>query len=321
MDILHSLLGLTSQWWFWLVLAASLMFASGNYIDELLLDEFEQPIGVLVIISGLFGLVLMSTFATMSLFMESQTIHMPFADIAGGILVGLLEMSWLIPYLYATERRGALVAGPLFQGVPVIAFVLEACGGNIPPMLQIVGALSIVIGGIILSIEEEENEYGEIDRSIDWITVGLMSLSVFLVAIIYVLFRGVAESSNYVGVGFWSGLGMLMATIIIFIGWKPYREEFQGFLKRMNGKAIGIQFFNECLDAGGAYLNHLANLLGPSVMVVSAFNAAQPIFIGLIAVFLYRNQQQATSWGKMLSITISIVLIAAGTIFIAIGEK
>lgn len=325
MDIIVSLQNLLAQWWFWLVIGASVMFAAGNYIDELLLDKFEQPVGVLVIISGLFGRVLMLVFAALAFYVDGATLALSNKELLQAVLIGVLELLWVIPYLYATNRRGAMIAGPLFQGVPVIAFALEAWLGSIPLPVQIVGALLIVSGGILLSIEEGEDENGKSTRKVDWITLGLMTLAVFMVAVIYVLFRDMAESNNYVGVGFWSGLGMSLTAGAIWRVYRPYRHDFDAFCRNVDAKAVSTQLLNEVMDTGGAYLNHLANLLGPSVMVVSAFNAAQPIFIGLIGLGLGALgvgglSVGKTNWKTVAVIVLSIFLIATGTVLVAFGE-
>ena len=322
MDILTSVLRLLAEPWVLLVLVASVMFAIGNYIDELLLVKYDQPVGTLVIISGLFGLVLMAVFAGIALTIGTQ-LMLPTPILLQAVGVGVLELLWVIPYLYATERRGAMIAGPLFQAVPVIALGFEAMYGVIPPLMQIGGAALIILGGVLLSIEREEAENGETSHSIDWITVGLMTLSAIIVALIYVLFKDAAEGeTGYVAVGFWTGMGMLLTGIIIWLVWSPYRRDFNSFCRNANKKAFGIQFVNEIMDAGGAYLVHLANVIGPSVMLVTAFNATQPIAIGLIGALLgYFGIKHSGTGSKVswLLIGAAIVLIALGTVLIAFG--
>jgi len=321
-DIIYATLGLLTEPWVLLVLVASVMFAAGNHIDEELLKK--QKIGTLVIISGLFGSVLMAIFFAAS-FVTDYTITLSSADRLKAIGVGVLELLWVIPYLLATDRRGAVVAGPLFQGVPVIVFGLEAMGGIIPPVVQIGGALLVVLGGILLSIEKEEDEDGKTSHTFDWRTFGLMAVSVFIVALIYVWFKDVTEDeTRYVAVGFWSGLGMLLAGAITWLVYSPYRRDFNAFAKNVDGKAFSLQFFNELMDAGGVYLVHLANLkaasLGVAAGVVTSFTASQPIAIALLGALLvffgYKQpEENRMSW---LLIGTAILLITAGTVLIAL---
>lgn len=320
---------LLGQGWVLLVLLASLMFAIGNYVDELLLTDFEQPIGVLVVISGLFGFVLAAIFAILALIMGT-TLWLPVDVALQAIGVGALEMVWVIPYLYALERRGAMIAGPLFQVVPVIALGLESLTGIVPPMLQLAGVIAIIIGGVILSLEKEEGEDGTARHTIDWVTIGLMSLSAVLVALIYVLFKdAVMSDAGYLAVGFWSALGIGLTGLAILAVWRPYRREFREFCQAADGKAVLIQLGNELMDQGGAYLTHYANVIGAqagfAIGVVTAFNATQPIAIWLIgallALFGLRTREAGSNgvW-FWVSITAAIALIALGVALIALGQ-
>lgn len=323
MDVINSVLGLLTEPWVLLVLVASVMFAAGNYIDEILLINYEQKVGTLVINSGLFGLVLMAAFAAAA-YLTSTDLLLPTSVIQQAIGVGILEILWVIPYLYATERRGAMIAGPLFQAVPVIALGIEAMYGVVPPAIEIGGALLIILGGILLSIEKEEDENGETSHSIDWVTVGLMTLSALIVALIYVLFKDAASDEvGYVAVGFWTGLGMFLTGIAIWLVWKPYRESYNAFAKNADKKAVGIQFINEIFDAGGAYMVHLANILGPSVMLVTAFSSSQPIAIALIGTLLgfFGIKHVGSSGGVSWTLTVSATIaIAAGVMVLALNQ-
>jgi hypothetical protein len=250
-----------------------------------------------------------------SVLLSSSTIHQALG-------VGALEVLWVIPYLYATKRRGAMIAGPLFQAVPVIALGFEVYLGTIPPLVQIGGALLIVLGGILLSIEKVETKRGHTKHKVDWITVILMTFSATLVALIYVLFKDAADGvDGYVAVGFWTGLGMFLTGTAIWLVVPKYRRDFNAFTRNADGKAISIQLINEIMDAGGAYLTHLANVLGPSVMLVTAFNASQPIAIALIGALLglfgikHASSGSKVSW---LLIGTAIVLIAAGVVVVAL---
>lgn len=309
--------------WVLLIIFASLLYAAGNYIDELLLCKYEQEVGTLVIISTLFGAVIAGIFLFFAHFFEIS-IFLDKPIIVQALFIGVLEAIWVIPYLYATERSGALIAGPLFQAVPVFALVFESLLGTIPPLLQMVGASIIVLGGIIISIEKEEDEEGNTSHAVNWPTILMMSISAVIVSLIYVLFRDAAIATNFVAVGFWTGLGTFLTGLVIYTLWEPYQQQFNAFCKNANYKAFGLQFFNEILDAGGVYMTNLATTLGPSVMVVTAFNATQPIAVGVIGFLLSyfgvtsisSDKTKTSGW---LFVSFGILLIAAGIIVLAVG--
>jgi len=279
----------------------------------------------MVLISTLFGGVVVAVFYGLAFYYDIS-IFLDQPIIIQALAIGVLEALWVIPYLYATERSGAIVAGPLFQTVPIFALALEASTGIIPPTVQLLGALLVIIGGILVSIEKEEDEDGNTGHSIDWLTISMMTVSAIIVALIYVLFRNAAVTTNFIGVGFWVGLGTLLTGMLIYIIWKPYREDFNTFCRNTNYKAVGIQFFNEILDSGGVYMTNLATTLGPSVMVVTAFNATQPLFIGAIGALLTfwgvaSISTERTDSGIWKIMTIGILCIAAGIAVIALGAN
>ncbi len=318
MDIIVSVLGLLTSAWFVFALFANLASAGGTYIDEVLTRKYEQPIGVQVIVTGLFGFVLVGIFGTTAV-LTQENLNLPLTTIAQAMGVGVLEQLYTIPLLYAIYRRGAMVVGPMTQLVPVITLGFGGMFGIMPPAMQIGGALLIVAGGIILSIEKPEDED---DAKIDWITLGLAGLSSLLVALIYVLFNETAESDDmFVAVGFWSGLGMGLAGITIWAVYRPYREVFNDFCRNANKEALGLQLANEALDAGGTYFMHKANLLGPSVMVVTATGAIEPLAIGIIG-FLFgikhASDKEASSWSRVIAISIAIIAIAGGVVLVSV---
>lgn len=318
MDIIVSVLGLLTSAWFMFALLANFASAGGTYIDEVLTRKYKQPIGVQVIVTGLFGFILVGIFGITAV-LTKKSIDLPLITIVQAMSVGVLEQLYTIPLLYAIKRRGAIVVGPMVQLVPVITLGFGGILGLMPPAMQIVGVLLIVAGGVILSIEEPEDDEA---AKIDWITLGLAGLSSFLVALIYILFNETAENNDmFVAVGFWSGLGMGLAGITIWAVYRPYREVFNEFCRNADKEALGLQLANEALDAGGTYFMHKANLLGPSVMVVTATGAIEPLAIGIIGFLVgikHAADREASSRSRVIAISIAIIAIAGGTVLVAI---
>ncbi len=323
LEIFKNFLGFFLEPWVFAALIASMMFAIGNYIDEELLKK--QAVGTLVIISGLFGFVLMILFGCIAGF-TGASLELPLNATLQAIGVGGLEVLWVIPYLYATKRRGALIAGPLLQVIPVIVFALEALLGIFPSAGQLGGSLLLVVGGVLLSLEKEEDENGNVSHSVDWVTIGLMTLSAFITALIYVLFKDVAEDeAGYVAVGFWSSLGMILTTVLLFC-YDPYWHEFSKFAKSVDMKSLGKQLVNELMDAGGVYLMHFANIaavsFGVTSGVVTSFTATQPIAIALVGVLLslFGAKTRGNKTGPAILVP-AIALIVVGTVVVALTTR
>ena len=72
------------------------------------------------------------------------------------------------------------------------------------------------------------------------------------------------------------------------------------------------------------YKTNLANTIGPSVMIVTAFNATQPIAVGIIGFLLSMfgiagiSSESVKSRGWIL-LTVGILLIAVGVIVLSLG--
>ena len=236
MDVLHALWGLLTEPWALLMLAASFLYAGMNYLDEWLLsrlggnaeaEEKSDAVGTLVIISGLFGLVIASVFGFVALLSPHHATQLNLGTklTLQAMLVGLFEIAYLIPYLYATKRAGTLEAAPLFQSIPVISLVLGLLFfGEVPPVVHIIGSIVNVSGAVILNIVPGT-------LKLDGRTIGLMLLSSTIVALIYFLFKGAATEGNFIGTAFWSGIGMFLASVLIFVFWPPYRRQFMEFCK------------------------------------------------------------------------------------------
>jgi drug/metabolite transporter (DMT)-like permease len=317
-DLLRSVL---MEWWV-IVLVASFFFALGTHLDERLLIKHNQAVGTLVIVSSFFGLVLSLLFFLISSHL-SVSLVMSTSNTMQSLLVGVMEIVWIVPYLYATRRRGALVAGPLFQCIPVVVVFLELFSGILPTPLQVAGIVFLVVGGIVLSIEKNEDESGKPVSNIDWTTVGLMGIAILLISLIYLMFKdaATADDASYLAVGFWSGIGMTMAGVAFWLFYPPYRQDFNQFAAKVRRRPLSIQIFNEMLDASGAYLTHLANIIGPSIAIVTALNASQPLFILLIGLYLtFRNkgEYENIDWKQ---VAFAIIMISIGAIIVAFSTN
>jgi drug/metabolite transporter (DMT)-like permease len=312
--------------WLWVILAiaAALAYAGMNFIDEWLIERLEgkgdvyketDSVGILVIVSGLFGIVVAAVFGGYTL-LTSTTIFVGTDLAIQAIFVGMLEISWLPAYLYATKRGGALEAAPLFQTIPVISLILGFIFfAELPPMVHVVGAFAIVVGGAILNLVPGT-------WKLDCRTVGLMLIASTIIAAIYFLFKDVAQEGNFVATAFWGGVGMVLAAVIVWVICPSYRREFNAFAQGIDRQSVLAQLTNEVINTFAVLASQKAVVLGPSVMVVTALNAFQPVFILLIGWILTKNgsdkHKAAFTGYEGIKKVVSIALIAVGTAIIVL---
>lgn len=343
MDFVYTILAVPGLWII-LQFLSSLAFASMNFIDEWLLanlvvsdvekDEESDSVGVLVIVSGLFGLVTAIIFGIIAFFSPEGFATLMIGErlVAQASIVGMLEMVWLTLYFYAINRAGAVNAAPLFQAIPVISLLLAVTAhvlytefhvlaaakfAEVPPLVHVVAAGAIICGGFMLNMSEVKGRW-----HVDTKTIVLMLAASTIIAVIYFLFKDVASESNFVATAFWGGIGSAGASVAIFVFYKPYRRQFLEFCYSTNKRGLMVQLVNEVLNASAVIISQLAMVVGPSVMVVSAMNAWQPIFILIIGWIQAKRgsktHAEQLQGSKFLIKALSIGVIAGGTVLIAL---
>lgn len=273
--------------WVLLALFAAFTDALVGFIDEWLLTSLDEtddnskldPPGKLILISGFFGII-----TAVIVYIASAYWHTPVdlwsKSIQLAFIAGILEVAWLIPYFHAIHRSGALDATPVLQSVPIFsavyAFVLF---GDIPTGIQVAGTLLVIAGAIALNYSKEF-------KKINFHTLSLMMLSSGIITVGLFVFKDAALEGTTLSAIFGNGLGMFFASLAIWISYKPYRVQFNQFVSTLKAKTLLAQTGNEGLYTLSAIAGQYALVLGPSVMIVSAFNAFHPFFTLLIASIL-----------------------------------
>ncbi len=311
--------------WVIMSLLAALGYASVGYIDEWLLRRHgkngnglkDDAAGKLIIISGLFGFVVSSVFLIFATVLgDFHTLWKGSWSITLAAGAGALEIIWLVPYFYAMQRAGALNATPLFQSIPVFSLLFGMLlFAEFPPAAQIGGAVLITVGAFLLNFDFKH-------RKIDWKTISLMLTSSALISLEYFLFKDAALQMGFVFSAFWSGVGMVSATVLIWTTWPPYRRQFRQYLMAVDRFDLGVQFTNEGINSASVLASQFAVTRGPTVMLVSAFNAFHPLFTlligGILSKFGSAYHAGELAGTRAAQKSLAIILIASGTATIAL---
>lgn len=321
MEVLYKIISFLTAGWVILSILAGLLYAIVEFIDEHVLEKMHtsnegNAVGTLVLFSGFFGIIVSAGFMTYTALWGSfADLQMSPDQMWRALLVGGLEVAWMIPYLYAINRGGAINAGPLFQLVPVMALILGfLIFDETPGIWQIIGGLSITAGGFLLTCQRDTFK-------LDTSTITLMALASLIVSIGYFIFKDVVGESNFIATSFWGGIGMFMMSWVVWLGYPPYRKQFNVFIKKMPPKIFVWQATNEMVNSMAVVASHVAVILAPSVMIASSLNAAHPIFILVLGFILKvtgsKKHKQSLEGARMITVTIAIVFIATGTAVIA----
>jgi uncharacterized membrane protein len=325
LEILSAVAGFLTEPWVLLSFASALGYASIGFIDEWLLEahgtdqngEVVEATGKLVMISGLFGFVISAMFAAYAVVIDGgKLLRVDTNYIGQAVCAGMLEVVWLIPYFHGMQRSGTINAAPLFQTIPIFSLVLGLMFfAEIPAPIHLVGSLLIVAGAFLLNTDLES-------RRPDFLTIAQMLTASCIIALIYFLFKDVVLGGNFVAAAFWSGCGMLLMTGLIWLGSPAYRKQFADFLRTARRKEIGVQFGNEALNSASVLASQFAVAKGPSVMLVTSFNAFHPVFTLAIGWCLSKagskRHVQALEGTRLIQKSAAIVLIAVGTVFAAL---
>lgn len=274
--------------WLALVMLAQISWAGGIFIDKFLLNQpdSKESVGTLVIISGLFNGPVALIVLTGLCFVHgpSETLTLiAFSEnsLYSALLVGMLEILYLIPYFYALQKSDETIAPPLFQTVPLFGFALGFFFFNEEPtVFQVMAGFVIVFGGIILNIQGGK----VVERiAISYVPILLMLLSSLILALAAFVFKDASTQQNYWGSTFWMAIGSFtfsLATLII----PNLRYQFLVTIRKQG--LLKLNVLNESIDTVATFSFYAAVITGPSTVVIQLSNAYQPIIL-LLASFAF----------------------------------
>jgi drug/metabolite transporter (DMT)-like permease len=320
--------------WIFLVITAQFTWALGNYIDHWLLVRYKvqaesnTSVGTLVLVSGFFAIVIgVSVLSTVHLLsfhgvIDAGLLELGHKERLTAMLVGVLEILWLIPYLYALDESDETQAPPLFQTVPIFGIILGILFfDEIPAIIHIFAGGIILTGSVILNINiQTSRESGRLLVNVK--VVGLMLLASLIIALAAFLFKGTALEENYWGTVFWMSVGGFLTACVLWIVVPVYRRQFNAFVARRDIKGFAINVANEITDNVAILAFYGAVMLGPSTALVQATVAYQPVFIlliGMMAVWLGSEfHAERLSGAGLVQRVVGISIIVLGSVLIFI---
>jgi drug/metabolite transporter (DMT)-like permease len=142
--------------WLLIALLAPVLFSVTNHIDKYLIGKYFRGhggAGALIIFSSLVGVIV----APFILIIEQGVLNISFLQVLLLFVVAALTMLAILLYFYALQRDETSVVVPLFQLIPVFAFVLAYFVlGEILTFSQLGGASLVILGSVVISLTMEE---------------------------------------------------------------------------------------------------------------------------------------------------------------------
>ncbi len=301
--------------WFLYALIGPILWSLVNVADGFLVNENKKgdhPVGSLVIFSSLIGI-----FASITiLFFTNGLFVISLSDKFILLSTGLVNIGWIILYLYALNEDEVSAIVPWFLTIPVFGYILSYFMlGETLTSREIFGGLIILFGAGILVFKTDENQKIKIKLK----TVMYMLPSCILAALWSVLFKFVATDAGFWISSFWEYLGLGIAGVLLFLLVKKYRVGFLSMIKTGGKKIMSVNIISEVATIFGNLATNFAILLAPVVLIqlVSTF---QPIFVFIMGIvgtlFFPKIINENISKRNILHKTIAIIVMIVGSIII-----
>lgn len=267
--------------WFFIALAAPVLWAIVNVADKYLVAKFSQKekkrsSGGLVLFSSLIGLII----AFFILVFTANIFNIPTLDKLLLIFTGVLTIIWIVLYLFTLETEDISSVVPWFLTVPIFGYVLGSVFlGETLTFPQIIGSLITLFGVFLISLD-----FSLEGKKFKWRPVFYMLIASFLVALSGIIFKYVTIEGNFWVSSFWEYAGLGIGGLVIFLFIPKYRSQFM-HMNRMGGRTIFIvNIVSELMAVSGNLLTSFALLLAPVTMVylVGSF---QPAFVLFLTIF------------------------------------
>lgn len=296
--------------WFVLALFTPILHGISNYVDKILLEKSFSKLSLLVfmIYTAATTIIILPIFI---MFGGVNIFQIPYYDIGILMLAGLFNAGAIYCYLLALNKEEASTVVPFFQLIPIASFALSyIILGETLSMWQMVGALIIISGATILSIDVTEG------ISLRKFVILAMTAMAILIALAGVLFKLVASEENFWISNFWESSGFALLGTLVFLANRGQRRAFFESINGYKAKIIGGVLLSEIFTTGGNVILNYTFLFVP-VALARTIESYQPVFVLVIGVFLTKMYPQLvrenTGWRHLAPKIMAIAIIFTGS--------
>ncbi len=282
--------------WLILTLAAMFLMALVNIIDKIIVSKNKDP-RLATIVSGSAMFVVFGSFA---LYYKELTLSLIPALI--GMLAGIVTVTATYYYYQAFRLEEVSKLVPLLALSPVYVIIISwLLFDEKFTTFTYLGIILVLFGSFLITHRKIRPKK----------SIGIFSilLAGFLYALSAVLLKMSSISSSPHSVSFWIGIGSLLVSLVLIIGYH----------KKIDLESAKKYFMNDVLSGISIFMIFLAIASGP-VSLVSTFMQAKPLFVFILALALSRYRPNLLSEELRLNVLmkkgIAIALIIAGAIMI-----
>ncbi len=266
--------------WYLIALIPPLLWSIVNYTDKYLITKYFKggSTSTLVIFSSLIGFAMLPIFFIINpnLFQKVSFSHLIV------FINGIIYITAVIPYFKALSLDNASITVPLFQLIPLYAYLLGSIFlGETLNTIQLIGGLITISGSILIVLDLDNLK----KLKFKWNVFGLMSLSSFLYALNFVIFKYFAIDLSFVVTSFYEYLGLGCFGLVFLIISHKHRKDFFTLIKENSVQVLSLNTFNEIVNI---IAKVISNLVSVNIMIVLTWliNGVQSFFVFIIGIIL-----------------------------------
>ncbi len=303
--------------WFFVALGAPLLWAVGSFIDKFLVDRLkseELSMAVLLLYSTLFSVLVLPV-----VFLIGGGLDTLFSiQILLLIAAGVVEAVALFLFFSALVREEVSLVIPLLQLTPVFSFAFGLLVlGETLTLLQGVGCVTVILGGMLLTLEFSEETRFKIKKYL----LVYMIFAAAAYALTDTLFKYGGSANAFWTSVFWQHVGLLGAGVAVFLAKPSYRRQFVSHVQASPASFVGLNILNETLHAGGVMLVNFALFFAP-IALVATVTAYHPVFVliggAMLTMYFPKLISEKLSARHLIHKSVATLVVVLGSVLLLI---
>jgi drug/metabolite transporter (DMT)-like permease len=298
----------------WLIFAFSgpILWALSTHIDKYLVERYFKhgSIAVLMVFTAILGALSLPIIW----FFKPGVIVLDLRSIAVIVTSGLLYMGAIYFYLQALQGEEASTIAPFFQAAGIFGFILGYLVlGERPSLLQVIGALLIIGGSVVLSLRLGQSKIRVKKR-----LVILMLTCALAIALSSLIFKFFAVRDEFWTTTFWNFAGQALFGIILMLI-ATNRRQFVAMMRANTGAVLSVNGANELINLGGNLGVRYALLFAPLgvIQAISSTTSFFVLFFGVALSLLFpKLGREEIGFTNLAQKIIAIIFIAVGVLLI-----
>jgi drug/metabolite transporter (DMT)-like permease len=298
----------------WLIYAFSgpVLWALSTHIDKYLVERYFKhgSVAVLMVFTAIIGALALPFIWLFQPGVVALDIH----SMAVIAVSGILYMGAIYFYLQALQTEEASTVAPFFQAAGIFGLILGYFVlGEKLSLWQIIGALLIIAGSIILSLR-----LGQGTSRVKTRLVFLMLACALAIALSSLIFKFFAVRDEFWTTTFWNFAGQALFGMILMLV-AANRRQFIKMMRANTGAVLSVNGANELINLGGNLGVRYTLMFAPLgiVQAISSTTSFFVLFFGVVlSLFFPKLGREEIGFASLMQKIIATALVVAGVLLI-----